>query len=341
MKKIVLFVLILVLSNQVFSQSKSTYKPPKIKVWVWGILQNDATENIVPATQFQMRAARVILLKNFNNGMGFHIMGDFFDKGNSVNKASLRPTLMQAWFSYKISDFVQLRMGQFKYPFGSEAYGPLVKWKFINPSFVTGKIVKKLGMEGSIFRDIGIQFSGTAKLNKDFAFVYKAMIMNGNGANTFENNNSKDFVIHAGIKVPFNVIVSGAFYNGTSGVTGETTKEIDENGITLTAQVNNKKYTAKFEYITLTKKLPTKDLTSAGFFGYATYKVTPHIEVGARYDNFDANTDIEKDLLNRTTIMAAYNFGGLNRIMLNYELRNNEKNDTWGNLLTLLFQAAL
>jgi hypothetical protein len=335
MKKFILLALILIFSTQIHSQNKAPYKAPKMKVWVLGLLNYDQTENKVPSSEFKIFVARLTFSGNFNNGIGYHVMGDFYDRGN------LRATLMQAWFSYKITDYAQLRMGQFKYPFGSEAYGPLVKWKFINPSFVTLKIVKTLGMEGRIFRDIGIQLSGDTKINKSFAFVYKAMIMNGNGANVLENNNSKDIVLHAGIKVPYNVIISGAFYKGTSGIASETTNEVDENGITLTAQVNNKKYSAKFEYISLTKKLPTKDLTSAGYFAYATYKVTPHIEFGARYDNFDANTDVEEDLLNRTTIMAAYNFGGLNRIMLNYELRNNEKNDKWGNLLTVLFQAAL
>ena len=85
------------------------------------------------------------------------------------------------------------------------------------------------------------------------------------------------------------------------------------------------------------------DKTKAGFFAHVTYKITKNIEAGVRYDSFDPNTAVDNNSLNRTTIMAAYNFGGLNRIMLNYELRNKDvdKDNKWGNLLTVLFQAAL
>ncbi len=155
-----------------------------MKVWFWGTLQNDATEDLVPATQFQMKVARLTFFGNFDSGIGYHVMADMYDVSN------LRPTLMHAWFSFQANKYLQMKMGQFKYPFGTEAYGALVKWKFVNPSFVTGKVVKSLGKEGSIFRDIGIQFSGIAKINKDFALVYKGMVMNGNGANTFENNDA-------------------------------------------------------------------------------------------------------------------------------------------------------
>ena len=330
MKKIILVILIFIFSTQIYPQSKTHYKAPKMKVWVWGALQNDATENKVPATQFQMKVARLTFLGSFDCGIGYHVMADMYDKGN------MRPTLMQAWFSYKINDYVQMKMGQFKYPFGTEAYGPLVKWKFVNPSFVTGKVVKSLGKEGSIFRDIGVQFSGMAKLNKDMALVYKAMVMNGNGANTFENNDTKDFVGFVGFKLPYNIMISGSFFSGKSDTT--------ENAFAATAQINTKKYTAKIEYISATNSmLVGNDITKAGFFAHVTYKLTKHIEAGIRYDSFDPNTAINENSLNRTTLMAAYNFGGLNRIMLNYELRNKDvdKNNKWGNLLTVLFQAAL
>ncbi|MEE9429446.1 MAG: porin [Melioribacteraceae bacterium] len=336
MKKFILLLLVLVFTTQIYSQGKTPYKAPTFKVWVMGDFHMDDTENLVPASGFQMRAARLIFSGKLDNGFGYHAMGDFFDQGNA------RPVLMQAWISYDASNYAQFRMGQFKYPFGTEAYGPLVKWKFINPSFVTGKLVKKLGMEGSIFRDIGIQAAGTAKFSKDFSLGYKAMIMNGNGANTIENNDAKDIVGQATFKLPYNISLLGSFFAGQTSLIGDaSTTDVDENAIALTGQIYTKKYSAKFEYITSTKKLPTKDFVSAGFFGHATYMITKQIEAGVRYDNFDANTDVENDLLNRTTIMAAYYFNGINRISLNYELRNNEKNDKWGNLLTVQFQAAL
>lgn len=141
------------------------------KVWVLGDYHYDDTENLVPVTAFQLRAARLIFSGKLANGFGYRAMGDFFDQGN------VRPILMQAWVSYDVNEYAQFRMEQFNYPFGTEAYGPLVKWKFITPSYVTGKVVKTLGVDGSIFRDIGIQLSGMAKINMDFALLYKAMVM--------------------------------------------------------------------------------------------------------------------------------------------------------------------
>lgn len=143
------------------------------------------------------------------------------------------------------------------------------------------------------------------------------------------------------MKLPHNIVLSGSFFSGTSGLVSDVTTEVDESAIAVTGQVFNKIYSAKVEYISATKKFPSTEVVSTGYFANATYMITKHIEVGVRCDNFDGNTEVEDDLLNRTTIMTGYNLNGINRIMLNYELRNKEKVESLGNLLTVQFQAAL
>ncbi|MEN8194527.1 MAG: porin, partial [Bacteroidota bacterium] len=299
----------------------------------WGSYQWNDAEGKIPQTKFGVNVARLIVKGEFAENLSYHLMTDFW------THEGIRPILMQTWLQYNTGKYAQFRVGQFKYPFGIEAYPALIKWKFMNPSYVTGGIAKKLGKEGAFFRDIGAQVAGTAVISKDFALLYKAMIMNGNGSNVFENNNSKDLVGNVGLKLPYNIIVGGSYYTGISG----DSVDVGENGFAVNVAVKNKKFTAQAEYMSASYELSaTNTEKPAGFYVYGTYMILPKIEIGVRYDSFDRNTNSSSNVsMSRTTISTGYYFNSINRIMLNYEIRDDEKDIIKGNLLSVLFQAAI
>ena len=332
MKKILFVVIALLLQfHSSFAQESSGLTMPKFGAWFIGSFKWDDTEGKVPQTNFAINAARLIVKGDFVKDVSYHVMTDFW------TYEGFRPILMQAWVQYNTGRYAQIRVGQFKYPFGIEAYPAIIKWKFLNPSYVTIGIAKKLGKEGAFFRDIGAQVTGSAAISKDFSFFYKAMLMNGNGSNVFENNNSKDLVGNIGLKLPYNVVLGGSYYTGVSG----DSVDVNENGFTVNLAVKNKKFTAQAEYMSASYELTTSTEKPAGFYVYGTYMIFPKIEVGVRYDAYNRNTNSSNVSMNRTTISTGYYFNSINRIMLNYEIRNDDKNEGLGNLLSVIFQAAI
>ncbi len=332
MKKISLIITILLLTiHPSFAQENTGLTMPKFGSWFIGSFKWDDTVNKIPQTKFGINAARLIVKGNFVKDVSYHVMTDFW------TYEGVRPILMQAWIQYNSGRYAQIRVGQFKYPFGIEAYPAIIKWKFLNPSYVTIGIAKKLGKEGALFRDIGTQVVGSVPISEDFSFFYKAMLMNGNGSNVFENNNSKDLVGNIGFKFPYNIALGGSYYTGVSG----DSVSVSENGFTVNLSIKNKKFTAQAEYMSASYELTTNTEKPAGYYIYGTYMVLPKVEIGVRYDSYNRNLNSSNVSMNRTTISAGYYFNSINRIMLNYEIRNDDKNNSLGNLLSVFFQAAI
>lgn len=66
-------------------------------------------------------------------------------------------------------------------------------------------------------------------------------------------------------------------------------------------------YRVKAEVIGVTNKAEgLEDRSSLGFYGFAAYAVTPHIEVLGRFEQYDPNTDGDDDGITFITLGAAY-----------------------------------
>jgi hypothetical protein len=124
---------------------------------------------------FAIRSARLVATGQLKHGFNYHIMAEFFPSGSADVQ------VMQAWVGYQFNQFARFRFGQFKYPFGYEAYKNNTTWSFANSSKVTGAVVKPLGAEGGKFRDIGLEVAGEYEFSGSLTGVYKLMVMNGSG----------------------------------------------------------------------------------------------------------------------------------------------------------------
>lgn len=304
--------------------------PPALAIWVVPNFTMDESDDIIPANEFNLRHARIIAKSKGIRNWGYHVMAEMF--GSQGN-----PVLMQAWVSFTVNKYLSLRFGQFKYPFGYEAYPALIFWKFVNPSYVTGGIVKNLGRSGNIFRDIGVQAAGVYPFSEKVTGLYKIMIMNGSGANADDNNDSKDIVGFFGVKLPMNLVIGGSYFKGTY---TELTDDYDESALGIQVHMHTKKYAVQSEYIMATYKTMETDIEPSGFYTYGTYKITPAIEAGFRYDVFESNKNADNTGKSRLTLSVGYYFNKINRILLNYEIRDDDSSDKIGNLLTIQAQAA-
>jgi len=168
---IFIFTLFATAVGQEKKEDKSSTIPLKWGVWTVSSFSWDDTEDLTPASQFSLNAARLIATGEPVENVSYHVMGDLASPNYS-------PRFMQAWVEYKPIKYLSIRGGQFKYPFGAEAYPALIYWKFFNPSYVTADIVKKLGYTGGLFRDIGVQFAGGYDMSKDLSLTYTVVLAN-------------------------------------------------------------------------------------------------------------------------------------------------------------------
>ena len=339
-KLLIVLIAAQLLSANLWAQEKTESKAPNFNIWLGGLYSYNATEGIVPSSNYTIAFARIIAKGNIMNNIDYHIMGDvagFADAASGL--ATRRSILMQAWVSYKPSTYAQFRVGQFKYPFGIEAYPGLIVWKFIIPSYATLGITKKLGTEGGMFRDIGAQVEGIVSASKDISFFYKAMVMNGNGPNLIDNNNEKDYVGNLGVNLPYNITVAGSYFTGKA--YDANADGINESAFSGNISLKNKRFTFQAEYLSATNEFINKSVKPNGYYVYGTYKILDELEAGVRYDAYDKDSEVENNSISRITLQSGYYFSKLNRIMLNYEIINDDAAPNKGNLLNLLFQVVL
>ncbi len=330
----------LFLLTNLIAQNNKVNKAPKLIVWIGGNYFYDATESKIPSSTFTLGFARFVAKGNVSDKISYHLMTDLAGFADaSAGLSTRRSILMQAWVSYDVNKYAQFRVGQYKYPFGIETYSPITTWKFILPSYATLGITKKLGTEGGMFRDIGAQFSGKISANNNISLFYKAMIMNGNGANLLDNNNEKDIVANIGVNLPFNITVAGSYFTGK---TYDANRDgIKESAFSGNIVLKQKRFTIQGEYISETLEFANKSIKPYGYYLFGTYRVIDKLELGLRYDAYDRDSEVDNNSRDRITIQTGYYFSKLNRIMVNYEIRNDDNDANLGNLLSFLFQVVL
>src|SRR5213595_3214811 len=138
--------------------------------------------------RFRLRRARINLTGDFAEQFDFKVEGDFENSdGLNSNRTAFEATdIFINWHQFP---WAQIKMGQWKAPFGLEQTTPDTTLYTIERTLPTGAITPE--------RQIGVQLWG-----KPFAIVwpdradlltYYAGIFNGNGRNT-TNNDNKNFM---------------------------------------------------------------------------------------------------------------------------------------------------
>lgn len=125
--------------------------------------------------------------------------------------------LLDAYLDYPVS-FLNLRVGQFKVPFGQENLESSPKLDTIERAQISERLVAGRDLPSASGRDIGLQLSGEYAPQGTKIFDYVVGIFNGQGINTSDADEKKDLVARIVFSPPVELFkglsLGVAYYNG-------------------------------------------------------------------------------------------------------------------------------
>lgn len=275
---------------------------------------------------FSVANARLKLSGEFDGGMGYFLQTKF---DNS-------PALLDAYMSYRISNELTLRMGQFKTPVSAEYLTSASDIDFVNRSRVVSALVPG--------RQIGVQAGGELVEN---SFNYALSVSNGNGTGS-NNNDNGDFLFAGRLEVfpgffgeagagGLELGLNAAFSrDGDADLAGGELAGFsgDRTLVGFDARATYRRFLLAAEYIRAALEPDTgKEIAPDGFYVTGGYMVRNNLQLLARWERFDldglANQNKPSDW-----IVAGANFWptGVTELQLNY-IVDVDESDLSGNQL--------
>ena len=241
----------------------------------------------------QFRVARVILMADarVNDRIRAYAMYNFRSS-----------SLLELWFSYRLSNLINIKAGQFKTPFSIEnPISPTLHELIGCSSLVTSYMIgggSGLMMKGSTGRDIGLTvygdlFGGTMS--------YDLAVMNGAGRNNSDDNRQKDFVARLSWHPWKWFTVSGSALKGTGNISvrneaGVFVSDVaDISGLKANGNFRRDRYAIGAELKSRQLNLRSEYMTgkdgetdSKGFYATGTVNnVVSHLDWIVSYDHLD------------------------------------------------------
>jgi len=215
---------------------------PEIKLTLGGFIQVNLEDGDVSAFEgrfgltalkdrFRLRRARINLTGEFAEQFDFKMEGDFENSdGINSNRTAFSATdIFLNWHRYPEA---QIKIGQWKAPFGLEQTTPDTQLFTIERSLPTGAITPE--------RQIGVQLWGKPFTNiwpeqKDL-LTYYAGIFNGNGRNTTINDNNNFMAVGRLELMPF----KGKLFGQDSSLKlgGDVLNSRDDKGTNISQTLN-------------------------------------------------------------------------------------------------------
>jgi len=228
---------------------------------------------------------------------------------DSVSTSRRRtPSLRDFWVELAKYHQAQLRVGQFKVPFGNQELTSSGSQQFVDRSIASGAFAPA--------RDQGTMVFGTFAGRK---FGYMASVTNGNGENNAANDNEE---FRYAVRVNFDPngeyrLEEGAGdhpekFNWTIG--GAWTQSADDNAGDFDTMRTNlffgmkyKPVSVLFEWYDETAESAGGDVDADGYVAQAGLFVIPKkLEVAVRRSKVDPNTDLDDDQLEETRVAIGW-----------------------------------
>lgn len=193
--------------------------------------------------------------------------------------------VIDAFFRWKINPAFNVQVGEYKVQYSQETlYGP-ANWLTIENPTAVARLNGYNDLSGikANGRDVGITFYGDL-FGK--VLTYRLGLFNGNGINTKDDNNRKDFAGLLWIRPVNHLALSVGHYQGAYGQRGEEHVRIRHSA---GAEWKDKKLTVRSEYLygnTAGKK-------SDGVYAQAAYWLSDKVQpvISADYFKEDRNAD--------------------------------------------------
>ena len=306
---------------------------------VW--FQDFQKQTLSPQNSFSIKRARLDLKGSFDPEFDYRLQADFVGASaqtGSINGTSLvaptggsllSPTLLDAYIVYKpFKDYLKFTAGQFYIPFSLENTTPDNTLEIIDRSQVVEALVARKGDASNGLvdsvgnqngRDIGLQANGSlVSYNGGKLIDYYVALLNGAGIDVADNNKNKDvstrLVVH-----PLSFIDIGAsYYNGYDKFTGGTSGDRFRWGGELA--VNYKAFDLRSEIITgQDGNTLAKHIDHQGGYVQAGYFFVPKkLQIVAKYDTYDPNTNVPGLQSTYYILGANYLFNSWAKIQVNY-----------------------
>lgn len=295
---------------------------------VRGFVQQQFIDDQTPGVPagFSVYRARIGVAGKITDQLSINFIGGF------VEPPQRTPRLVNASVDYYFHELLTIRAGQFLIPFGLE--GPEVIT--FHPAIERSMAIRRLNTF-NMFRDIGVQAMGShSRINYAVAFI------NGAGANHVSQMNPKDLIGRVGIQLLENLEIGLSGHTGKFLPADNPDREEPRNRAGIDIHYTGYPVFFRGEFITRKDNLPgNESVIMNGGYLLVGYHVTDRVEAIARYDYFSPNKELDNNHLTGFTIGANYYLTGRNRISVNYEIRENELNPEFGNLLTIQLQVVL
>lgn len=273
--------------------------------------------------RFYLRRARLNLAGKFLEEFDFRIEGEF--AGSLAESSAIRAQMTDGYINWSRFDFANVRVGQFKTPFGFEQLYADPRMFTIERTLVNDRL--------TVGRQIGVQVGGDWL---DKRVSYATGIFNGTGVNTSANDNDKFMWAGRASVTPWQGTIAGQEArwsigaNGFSSVDTAMTGQPAEFGLsTVATGPRNNTFTGRREAGGLdtqihvggldlwaeylrerfkpTSRIPSSSFDADGWYVQGSYFVLPKtLQAVVKYDIFDPNVEIANHSTRTWTLGANY-----------------------------------
>jgi len=324
MKKLILSIFALWLSIPVFVQAQGCMEATSEDgVSVVGYIQPQYTydqANGAHTSNFHFNRARIGVVGSIPYDFSYYVMTEL-----SPTKGG--PYLLDAFITYsRFAPFANITVGQFKMPFGLELSTPCQSLHTIDRSLVVNELA-------SPFRDLGVMLYGGYNfgVRESNIIDWKIALTNGKGMNKTDNNSFKDITARLIISPLDFIHIGGSVKKGKVLADG-----IDNDLLRYGADIS----VEYFNFLVQAEFIAGKDdgfklegggcgtdptivpfdgsIEKNGFFVMALYNTPWNIQPVFKYQSYDADTDVDKNMKNSYTFGLNYFFNDWTRLQINY-----------------------
>ena len=267
---------------------------------------------------FSINKVRLILGGDITSNLLYSFVGE---GGDVAPNGSQTFSLLDAYLEYKVSDLINIRVGQDWYKFGWEYTQSVPTLPFINFSETISKLCDTMGRKGYYGYDIGIWMNGSRNLVSSFLIGYNFSLTNGTGLNSSDDNQWKDLSVRFYSRFFDHYHIGFSIFRGESSFGDEG---LNECLYDIEIRYLRDRFTLGFEYIgekleeSEDSPLEYPEVVENGYYVYASYNLIDDLDVLLRYDT---NTGIINEQVNDEkiyTIGTTYWIKDLTNLKANY-----------------------
>jgi phosphate-selective porin OprO/OprP len=272
-----------------------------------------------------LRRARLGVGGRFIEELNFRLEMEL--AGSLTNTSAFRAQLIDAYANWNRYDSANVRVGQFKTPFGFEQLFPDPQLTFAERTLASDRLTPG--------RQLGVQVGGETWSDR---FNWSLGLFNGNGINQNFNDDDRFMEVGRLSVTPLSAHVFDQLSRWTIGVDGFRSRDSnvalgpdfgidstpassardnmfagDRRGLGYDSQLQFGPLEAWGEYLRVTfqptNRLPLRRLRSSGWSGQlSVFVIANKLQLAARRERFDPNGDVFSDETRTTTLGANWYF---------------------------------